>query len=146
MKLKLKDTQSINFRNTSIRSIQEDHGHLCFSIDKVVIEPPIKTFWAKNWMARDCTFVCKSLNKNQIERWINGTIQSETYLHECPITDLINVERKNNCLVLSGFSSDRNWVVWQIEASEYELNWNSIEEYKVPKRSATPVSRISAFI
>ena len=102
-------------------------------IDGAQIGLPLNDPQGKTWNLHECLFECFGVSKNEKEEWDRNGSAKPPSDSSLPIDEILDDEVKGSFYELAGYTHDKQWGVWRIEAQEFELNWKTKEEFKHPQ-------------
>jgi len=130
MKLSLADLGRVSFHDSALLSVEEHPGYIRMEIDVAYVWPSlIGAEEGDSWTLKECSLQCFDVQKNEKEEWDNTLSPKPSSNPSLPIDEILDNEVKGTCLELAGFTHNKNWGVWRIEAREYEFCWKQKEKF-----------------
>ena len=130
MKLSLADLGRVSFHDSTLLSVEEKPGYIRMEIDSACVWASLIGAEGEAWTLQECSLQCFNVVKNEKEEWDDTSTAKSHSNPSLPIDEILDNEVIETCFELAGFTHNKNWGVWRIEAKEFELNWKTQAEFK----------------
>lgn len=118
-------THDVSFHDSTLERVEREEGRIVLHLDRVAVRlrssgsmPGDERLWLDQ-----VRVLCDAARTRKLEFWRDSIAAVEHPAPGHPMVEIMGSEYGEGVLELSGFGPSSGWVVWQIEARRFQLQW-----------------------
>jgi hypothetical protein len=128
-------TNDVSFHDSTLERVEQENDQIVLYLDTVAAHLSyIGQDSVDEYVVLDhVRLACEAARTRKLEFWADTKAPVDHPEPEHPIVEIMENDLKEDVLEISGFGPSSGWVVWQIEAGRFSLQWSGETRYKKPK-------------
>ena len=128
-------TNDVSFHDSTLERVERDEDRSILYLDSVAANLRyLGQDSCGEYVVLDHVRVtCEGASTRKLEFWADTKAPIDHPEPQHPIVEVMENDLKEGRLEISGFGPSSGWVVWQIEARRFVLEWEGETRYKNPK-------------
>lgn len=115
----------VSFHDSTLERVEREEGRIVLHLDRVAVRLRFSgSMPGDERLGLDQVRVfCDAARTRKLEFWMDSIAVVGHWAPEHPMVEIMGSEYGEGVLELSGFGPSSGWVVWQIEARRFQVQW-----------------------